>query len=82
MIMRLSIIGIGNSKGVIIPAKVLKKLGVKDYLELEVRRDALLLRPKNPRSTWEVAFKKMASQGDDLRLIDDVFEDESFEEWK
>lgn len=80
--MRLSLIGIGNSKGVIIPAKVLKELGVKDYLELEVSRDALLLRPGNPRATWKVAFKRMAVQGDDQMLINDVFEDESFEEWK
>ncbi len=80
--MRLSIIGIGNSKGVIIPAKVLRELGAKDYLELEVRRDVLLLHPENSRSTWEITFKKMAIQGDNKMLIDDVFEDESFEEWK
>jgi hypothetical protein len=35
-----------------------------------------------PRKGWEKAFEKMAENGDDNLLIDDVFEDENPEEWK
>jgi antitoxin MazE len=36
---------------------------------------------KEPRKNWEKAFKKMHENGDDQLLIDDVFEDENFDEW-
>ena len=43
----------------------------------------MILKPKNsPRKGWEKSFKKMNENGDDQLLINDVFEDESFEEWK
>jgi len=35
-----------------------------------------------PRKNWEQAFKQMHENGDDQLLIDDVFSDESLEEWK
>lgn len=42
----------------------------------------IILKPKiEPRNGWEDAFKKMHENGDDKPLIDDVFEDENFEEW-
>lgn len=34
-----------------------------------------------PREKWEVAFKMMHENGDDQLLIQDVFEDEVFEEY-
>ena len=34
-----------------------------------------------PRENWEVAFKMMHENGDDQLLIQDVFEDEVFEEY-
>ena len=80
--MRTSLISIGNSKGVIIPSKILKELGIEDNLELEIRQKTLLLRPANSRSTWESYFKNMAAKIEDQLLIDDVFEDEVFEVWK
>jgi len=33
------------------------------------------------RAGWEKAFKKMAEAGDGKALMNDVFEDETFEEW-
>jgi hypothetical protein len=43
-----------------------------------------LLKSNNdvPRRGWEDAFKRMAKNGDDKLLMPDVFEDETFEEWK
>ena len=37
---------------------------------------------KNTRKDWESAFKEMHENGDDKLLIDDVFNDENFDEWK
>ena len=37
---------------------------------------------ENTRKDWESAFKKMHENGDDKLLIDDVFNDENFDEWK
>lgn len=80
--MKIDLIPIGNSKGIIIPAPVLKDLGIKDKLDLEIRQNTMLLRSANPRATWEAAFKVMAENGEDQLLIDSVLEDESFEEWE
>ena len=79
--MKTSLIPIGNSKGIIIPAPVIRKLGIQDKLELEIKDNTMLLRPLNPRAKWAEAFKA-AENGDDELLIDSVFEDETFEEWE
>jgi antitoxin MazE len=40
------------------------------------------IKPKaNPRKGWENAFKKMHESGYDKALMNDVFEEENFEEW-
>ena len=80
--MKTDLIAIGNSKGLIIPAPVLKSLNIQDKLEIEVRKDMMLLRAANPRTKWEAAFQSMAEHKDDQLLIDDVFVDESLEEWE
>ena len=79
--MQANLIAIGNSQGVILPARLLRALGIKDKLELEAASGALVLRPTHPRAQWEAAFRAMAVAGDDKVLIDDVLEDESFESW-
>jgi len=80
--MKVNVIPIGNSQGIIIPAPVIKNLRIQDRLELEVKEDTMLLRSSNPRAKWAEAFKAMAENGDDQLLIDSVFEDETFEEWE
>lgn len=79
--MQANIIPIGNSRGVIIPAPLLKSLKIKEKVELEVTTDAILLKPSKPRAGWEAAFQEMASRKDDQLLIADVFADETFEPW-
>ena len=36
---------------------------------------------KEPRKGWSEAFAEMHAAGDDQLYIDDVFEDENFDEW-
>ena len=80
--MELSVINIGNSKGIRLSKTVLEKYNIQDKIELILEKGFIILKPKaEPRKNWEKAFKKMRENNDDQLLIDDVFDDENFEEW-
>lgn len=80
-IMETSIIKIGNSKGLRLSKTILQKYHIKDKVELILEKDQIILRPiDSPRKNWEDKFKKMAEGGDDYLLMNDVFEDENFDE--
>lgn len=80
--MEISVINIGNSKGIRLSKTILEKYSITDKMEIILENDYIILKPKaEPRKGWEKAFKKMHENGDDQLLIDDVFEDETFEEW-
>jgi antitoxin MazE len=79
--MELSIINIGNSKGIRLSKTILEKYNISDKIELILEKGYIILKPKTePRKNWEKAFKQMHESGDDQLLMDDVFEDEIFEE--
>lgn len=81
-IMELSIINIGNSKGIRLSKTILEKYNIQDKIELILDKDFIVLKPKaEPRKDWEKAFQEMHKNVDDQLLIDDVFDDENFEEW-
>mgnify|MGYP000553035847 FL=1 len=80
--MELSIIDIGNSKGIRLSKTILEKYCISDKAELILEKGYMIIKPKpEPRKGWDKAFKKMHENGDDQLLIDDVFGDENFEEW-
>lgn len=80
--MELSVINIGNSKGIRLSKTILEKYSITDKIELIMEKGYIILKPKTePRKGWDKAFKKMHENGDDQLLMDDVFEDENFEEW-
>ena len=59
--MRTSITQIGNSKGLIIPAQLLKQCGFEDEVSLQVKDHSLIIsRAEKPRSGWEQAFSNAA----------------------
>ena len=81
--MNLSVISIGNSKGIRLSKTLLEKYNIQDTVELILEKSYIIIKPKSqPRKGWEKAFKQMHDAGDDKLLLNDVFEDESFEEWK
>ncbi|MCJ8166469.1 AbrB/MazE/SpoVT family DNA-binding domain-containing protein [Pontibacter sp. E15-1] len=81
--MEVSIIQIGNSKGLRLSKSILDRYNIKDKVELILEKGQIILRPvEHPRKGWDQAFKKMHENGDDQLLLDDVFGDESFDEWK
>lgn len=80
--MEVSIIQIGNSKGLRLSKTVLDKYNITDKIEMILENDHIILRPlKEPRKGWNRAFQEMHASGDDQLLIDDVFDDENFDEW-
>jgi len=80
--MELSIVPIGNSKGIRLTKTILEKYNITDTVELILEKGYIILKPKStPRKGWEKSFMKMHENGDDSLLIDDVFDGENFEEW-
>ena len=81
--MQIQVINIGNSKGIRLSKSILEQYNISDTLELILEKGRIILIPKSvPRKGWEDSFKLMHVNGDDKLLIDDIFEDETFEEWK
>jgi len=81
--MELSVINIGNTKGIRLSKTILEKYNIHDKIEVILEKGFIVLKPKTePRVGWEKAFQKMHENGDDQLFMNDVFEDETFEEWK
>ncbi len=81
--MNVSVVQIGNSKGIRLSKTLIEKYNIKDTLEMILESDYIIIKPKTePRKGWEEAFQKMHMNGDDKMLMNDVFLDEEFEEWK
>ena len=81
--MEVSVIKIGNSKGIRLSKTLLDKYNIQDTVEIILEKGQIVIKPlSRPRKGWEKAFKKMSENGDDRLLINDVFEDENLEEWK
>ena len=80
--MQVSLIKIGNSKGIRLSKTLIEKYNLRDTVELILEKGQIIIKPSSePRKGWDKAFKEMAENGDDQLLFDDVFEDENLEEW-
>ena len=69
----------------IIPSKLLKLVGLKEKINIEVLDDKIIIAPakKVARDGWEEMIKEeLAKNGPQESLMPDVFEDEDLAEWK
>ena len=81
--MEVSVIKIGNSKGIRLSKTLLEKYNIQDTVEVILEKGQIVIKPlSRPRKGWEKAFKRMSENGDDRLLINEVFDDENLEEWK
>jgi len=81
--MEVSVIKIGNSRGIRLSKTLIDKYSIKDTVDLILEKEQIVIKPlSRPRKGWEKAFKEMSENGDDRLLFNDVFEDENLEEWK
>ncbi len=81
--MKVNLVSIGNSKGVRIPASVIKECGLGNELEMRVENGVVVLAPaRGVREGWDSAFEKMAAAGDDAPVIPDAVENDfDTEDW-
>jgi len=80
--MLVSVIRIGNSKGIRFPKVVLDSLGITDKVDMEVTDKGILISPVAdiPRKGWAEAFSRMRDNNEDI--LEDVPDSEDFEwEW-
>lgn len=80
--MKSSIINIGNSLGIILPATLLRqlKLSFQSGVEIELVDGAIIIKP-DPRMGWAKAAKEMGSSSDDEPLPDDFPNEFDDHEW-
>ncbi|UTC66037.1 MULTISPECIES: AbrB/MazE/SpoVT family DNA-binding domain-containing protein [unclassified Treponema] len=66
--MIVSLVPVGNSRGIRLPKHVLDKVSSADKFEVEVSEKGILLKPvkDEPRKGWEEAFRKMHQDNEDL----------------
>ena len=81
--MLVSLVQVGNSKGIRLPKSVLDQCKIEDKLEMEVKDNEIILKPirNKPRAGWAEKFRKMKENGDDELLIDDGL-DLSDKDWE
>ena len=81
--MLLSVVAIGNSKGIRIPKTILEQCNIRDRLELEVKGGRIILEAVGeiPRKDWEKKFQEMAASNDDNLLVADDIEID-MEDWE
>ncbi|MCA1754855.1 MAG: AbrB/MazE/SpoVT family DNA-binding domain-containing protein [Spirochaeta sp.] len=82
--MKVSVVPIGNSKGIRLPKAILEQLNISDQVELEVENKQIILRPiiKAPREGWEEALQKMNTNQEDNLLIPETGIEKGFDwEW-
>jgi antitoxin MazE len=80
MTMQVSVVRIGNSKGIRLSKTLLDKYQITDKVELVLKDTHIILKPvAEPRKNWEEAFADMHRSGDDTLLIDSVLDDENWE---
>jgi antitoxin MazE len=79
--MKSSVTKIGNSKGIIIPAHLLKQCGFGEEVSLDIKNDTLVIsKAKKPREGWAEAFIE-GRAGEEELLINDVSNDFDQDEW-
>ena len=80
--MEAKVIKIGNSRGLRLSKQLIDQYHITDQVDLILEKDYIIIKPiSKPREGWNEAFKAMHRHDEDKLLINDVLEDEHFEEW-
>ena len=79
-----NLIKIGNSKGVILPNKLLKLIGLKEKVNITIRDGEIIISQvtRAPREGWEDMLREETEKyGQSEKLMPEIFEDEEADEW-
>jgi len=79
--MHAQVIRIGNSRGIRIPAALLKACCIEDEVDIELTDGKLVITPiSTPRHGWDESFKAMHAADEDQPYLD-FPPDEDSEDW-
>jgi antitoxin MazE len=68
--MKARLIRIGNSRGLRLPKPLIEEAGLREEVEVQVRKGELVIRsPREVRAGWAEAARRMRERGED-RLLD------------
>jgi antitoxin MazE len=78
--MKVSVIRIGNSKGIRLNKIWLDKYQIEDEVELILEADTIIIKPiVKPRHDWNMAFSAVGNNEDDSLLIDSVLDNKDWD---
>ena len=79
--MTVSVVQIGNSRGIRLPKSILRELNIRDEVEMTIYNDSLIIKniKKKPREGWNEAFLQMTKNKDDKLILDKNIDSNSFE---
>jgi antitoxin MazE len=81
--MEVSVVKIGNSKGIRFSKTIIERYNIRDNVELILEDGHIIIKPlPQTRKGWDKAFSEMHVSGDDKLTMPDVFDEEVPEEWK
>lgn len=81
--MEISVVKIGNSRGIKLSKAIIERYNIRDTVELILEKGHIIIKPiSKPRKGWDKAFMEMHENGDDNLIMPDIFEEENLEEWK
>ena len=81
--MEVSVIKIGNSRGIRFSKTIIERYNIRDTVDLILDKGQIIIKPlSKPRRGWDKAFIEMHANGDDKLVMPDIFEEENLEEWK
>jgi len=81
--MEVSVVKIGNSRGIRFSKTIIERYNIRDTVEIILDKEHIIIKPlSKPRKGWDKAFIEMHTNGDDKLIMPDIFEEENLEEWK
>jgi antitoxin MazE len=79
--MKISVVRIGNSKGIRLNKMLLDKYQIHDEVDLIMEEEFILIKPvSKSRKGWDDAFSKMKAKGDDQPIIESIPDDEAWDD--
>lgn len=81
--MEVSVIKIGNSRGIRLSKTIIERYNIRDTVEMILDKGHIIIKPlSRSRKGWDKAFMEMHENGDDKLIMPDIFEEENLAEWK
>lgn len=81
--MEVSVVKIGNSRGIRFSKTIIERYNIRDTVDLILDKGQIIIKPlSKPRKGWDKAFMEMHANGEDKLIIPDIFVEENLEEWK